>query len=472
MELDDKIISSSNELVDETNESKEIERISEKSSSEQDEKSESSSDFDETLDEISEDVPPSFDEQRNLRESSTNFRPRSNSPQNLHKSQNQTVESASEKKVKKIITRILFGFVMMLAFGIIIWSGHLYVCMLVLFLQCMVFNEMVSVRYNLAKDKAIPLFRTLQYGWFAIAVFYIYGDFLHEFVKMHRELVWLAPITNWLAGISFGMYCCIFVLSVLTLKKGFYRYQVGQLTWTIVTICMIVAQLKFVAHNIFSGLFWFFFPCSLVIFNDIFAYICGMTLGRKIINAPFLKISPNKTWEGFIGAMICTVIFAYFLSGYLSKFEWFVCPVERLTLGLVGDESHLHCTPDSVFQAREIKLPETVTKYLNFEYIEAMPIQIHSVIMASFVGLIAPFGGFWASAIKRTYGIKDFDSIIPGHGGVTDRMDCQFITALFVSVYYRTLIKTHLVNVESLIAQASLLTNQEVEELIEALKGL
>ena len=48
--------------------------------------------------------------------------------------------------------------------------------------------------------------------------------------------------------------------------------QVGQLTWTIVTICMIVAQVKFVAHNIFNGIFWLFFPASLVICNDITAY--------------------------------------------------------------------------------------------------------------------------------------------------------------------------------------------------------
>lgn len=51
-----------------------------------------------------------------------------------------------------------------------------------------------------------------------------------------------------------------------------YIAQVGQLTWTIVTICMIVAQVKFVAHNIFNGIFWFFFPASLVICNDISAY--------------------------------------------------------------------------------------------------------------------------------------------------------------------------------------------------------
>lgn len=69
------------------------------------------------------------------------------------------------------------------------------------------------------------------------------------------------------------------------------------------------------------------------------------------------------------------------------------------------------------------------------------PIQLHALLMATFSSFIAPFGGFWASAIKRAYGIKDFDSILPGHGGMTDRMDCQFITALFVSVYYNTFIR-------------------------------
>lgn len=69
------------------------------------------------------------------------------------------------------------------------------------------------------------------------------------------------------------------------------------------------------------------------------------------------------------------------------------------------------------------------------------PIQVHALVMAAFTSVIAPFGGYWASAIKRAYGIKDFDSIIPGHGGMTDRMDCQFITALFVSVHYNTFIR-------------------------------
>lgn len=61
--------------------------------------------------------------------------------------------------------------------------------------------------------------------------------------------------------------------------------------------------------------------------------------------------------------------------------------------------------------------------------------------MACFASLIAPFGGFFASGLKRAFNIKDFGQSIPGHGGMTDRMDCQFLMGLFASIYYQSFIK-------------------------------
>lgn len=92
--------------------------------------------------------------------------------------------------------------------------------------KSLVFKEMVSVRYSAAKERDMPLFRTLQWSWFAVAIFYAYGDFLHEFVLQHRALLWLSPMTMYHAWFSFVLYCCVFVVSVLTLKKGLYKYQV------------------------------------------------------------------------------------------------------------------------------------------------------------------------------------------------------------------------------------------------------
>lgn len=66
---------------------------------------------------------------------------------------------------------------------------------------------------------------------------------------------------------------------------------------------------------------------------------------------------------------------------------------------------------------------------------------VHEFFIALFASLVAPFGGFFASAIKRAYGKKDFASLIPGHGGLMDRFDCQFLMMYFVSVYYNTFVK-------------------------------
>ena len=51
--------------------------------------------------------------------------------------------------------------------------------------------------------------------------------------------------------------------------------------------------------------------------------------------------------------------------------------------------------------------------------------QLHAIVLALCASIIAPFGGFFASGFKRSFKVKDFGNSIPGHGGMTDRMDCQ-----------------------------------------------
>lgn len=67
--------------------------------------------------------------------------------------------------------------------------------------------------------------------------------------------------------------------------------------------------------------------------------------------------------------------------------------------------------------------------------------QFHSIVLSLFSSLIAPFGGFFASGFKRAFKVKDFGDTIPGHGGLVDRFDCQFLMATFVYVYHSTFIR-------------------------------
>ena len=86
---------------------------------------------------------------------------------------------------------------------------------------------------------------------------------------------------------------------------------------------LIVGQAHFVINNIFEGMIWFFLPAALVITNDIFAYIVGITIGRTQL----IKLSPKKTVEGFVGAWVFTVLWGYLLTNLLMRSKYFICPV-------------------------------------------------------------------------------------------------------------------------------------------------
>lgn len=127
---------------------------------------------------------------------------------------------------------------------------------------------------------------------------------------------------------------------------------------------------------------WIYYPFLLVIINDTMAYICGQLLGKHKL---LPNISPNKTWEGFIGAAFFTVALS------TPVWDW------------IGDGA------------------STTSAQLN--------------VIGLYVSLLAPFGGFLASSVKRNFGQKDFGTMMPGHGGLVDRLDCQLITAPFVYLY-------------------------------------
>lgn len=96
--------------------------------------------------------------------------------------------------------------------------------------------------------------------------------------------------------------------------------------------------------------------------------------------------------------------------------------------------------------------------------------QLHILLFATFASLIAPFGGFFASGLKRTFKIKDFGDSIPGHGGMTDRMDCQFIMGFFAFMYYSTFIAVNKASVGGVIETA--IIGLTADEQIEVVKGL
>jgi len=228
---------------------------------------------------------------------------------------------------------------------------------------------------------------------------------------------------------------------VWSLEEATLKYQISQLTWTVVCLMLVVGQSHFVIQYLYDGFIWVVDPHGLIMVNDIMAYYCGMAMGKKLIKRPLTSLSPNKTWEGFTGAMLCTIAFAFFVTPYFIRNEWLICPAGHYNFSTGTCNQRL-----SVFTPTDYKVPaqysflSSVLPIRDGGVVTLFPFQLHAIIFALFASLIAPFGGFLASGIKRAYQIKDYASLFPGHGGFMDRVDCQFMMASFVFVYLITFI--------------------------------
>lgn len=117
--------------------------------------------------------------------------------------------------------------------------------------------------------------------------------------------------------------------------------------------------------------------------NDVGAYLAGSTLGRHRLME---RISPKKSWEGFIGGAFMAIIAAWLISGWLNVFELWKWIVISLIVTIAGT-----------------------------------------------------FGDLSESMLKRSIGIKDSGTIMPGHGGFLDRFDSTIfafpIIFLFISLF-------------------------------------
>ena len=122
--------------------------------------------------------------------------------------------------------------------------------------------------------------------------------------------------------ISFLLYVAGILMFVLSLVKGQYRYQMGIFAWTHLALIFCILQSSMTIVNIYNGIIWFVLPCLCIIANDTFAYIFGRAFGRT----PLIQLSPKKTWEGFIGGFLATLVVAYLISRYLAGIPFFSCP--------------------------------------------------------------------------------------------------------------------------------------------------
>lgn len=343
--------------------------------------------------------------------------------------------------------RAISTFVLVAIFTGILTAGPLATISVVVGIQMAVFYEIVNLASLPNRQRKLPWLRRINWYFLAVTNYFLYGEsIILNFKDFIFSKAFLLNLATHHRFISFAGYCVGFVWFVLKLRKGHYRFQFTMFAVTHMSLLLIVTTSQFVVANIFEGMFWFILPISLVIVNDIGAYVAGFFMGRT----PLIELSPKKTWEGFVGGLFITVIFGAVAASMLSNYNFFICPVRDLS---VTAFSNVECVPNPVFVSTEFKLSPISSSLLGLLYGKSVkvvfmkPILVHGIIMAIFASIIAPFGGFFASGFKRAFNIKDFANVIPGHGGLTDRFDCQFLMGLFSYIYFASFIRSQKLDV-------------------------
>jgi len=198
---------------------------------------------------------------------------------------------------------------------------------------------------------AIPIqYYFVQTGWYGMSIVFIP---VWMFILLPIRMILIGETSGFLKALSelhWGLMINVFAISHI----------------------LMLATLKFPSFTDHKALILFLIVATEM--NDVFRYVSGKLFGKhKIIP----KVSPNKTWEGFLGGVILTSTLFYFVGPYMTP--------------------------------------------LNHNYSLALGV---CLAVAGF------FGDLSISALKRDIGVKDSGNLLPGHGGLLDRIDSLCFTAL------------------------------------------
>ncbi len=203
----------------------------------------------------------------------------------------------------------------------------------------------------------------------------------------------------WVNMAWYGMFIIfipVYVFLLLPLRmviagetKGFLR-AAGTLHWGLMTTVFSISHIAYLlalpahagAHGPVRGEMLVFYLLVLTQLNDVAQFLFGKWLGRRKI-AP--TVSPNKTLEGLLGGVATTTLLAWVLGPWFTPFS----PLRAVLAGLL-------------------------------------------------ISLFGFIGDVVISAVKRDIGVKDSGSLLPGHGGVLDRLDSLTYAAplFFHYTYY------------------------------------
>ncbi len=218
-------------------------------------------------------------------------------------------------------------------------------------------------------------------------------------VRPSRAIAYGSMVALYVIGVLFPMEHEFIIawLAASVMASSIYMFRINErkIEDALATMLGIIYVVFFSYHvvmidrtEIYSGMVWLVLLSAFC--TDIFAYFTGVFLGKHKL-CP--NLSPKKTIEGAIGGTVGSIV----CCGLFGKF---LIPV------------------------------------VSGVYSAAMPdMTVHCLIIGFIGAIMAQCGDLTASAYKRKMGIKDYGTLIPGHGGIMDRFDSVLFTAPVVYYY-------------------------------------
>jgi len=194
----------------------------------------------------------------------------------------------------------------------------------------------------------------------------------------------------------------VIMMAIMVINPSYTVADVGKFFISITYIGVCTGAVTVLRY---FGVRFVVYLAGISVFTDIFALVFGMTLGKHKM-APVT--SPKKTWEGAIGGTAVATVsgtLVIFLYPYFSKF---------------------------FHNGQTIEFFDGIFRYNEFTIVGKI---FSAITLTIFLSVCSQIGDLLASKLKRTYGIKDYSNIFPGHGGVLDRFDSLFFASTVFLIF-------------------------------------
>ncbi len=222
------------------------------------------------------------------------------------------------------------------------------------------FTSLFFISVLICYEYHISLYEKKFPSSFYFNIFLIFIFYFITYFKLYNSYFYLQTIFI-IFSLLFGVVCLIELFS----KKIFFNQNpIFHFLKVIYISCCLPILFYFIrVHD--NGLFLLIFIVLNLSFNDTFAYFTGKLMGKRSLSS----ISPNKTIEGSLGGIFSALILSIIISFY-SSYSWIFLASCSVLLSITGQ-----------------------------------------------------FGDIYESLIKRTTNKKDSSQLLPGHGGILDRLD-------------------------------------------------